>query len=593
MRGKPYSWYAFFILFPALLILLHCGNWVNLLRTQSRILGGIELELRKSAVLLINAIQDNDKSVNFDGMGSFLEDWSDAINAEIVLFDANGVVRYHTAGQDLPPVGQMNLPGLQTGQNVQTCFTYQYLKAINQEAAVFVSPFVPQDNGRWILMIYRSDQRIANPAFHPWAPLPFMIFLALVWAGGLSFILAWPVRKFLGRVHLWTRDISRNGLRSRLRSSSVAEYEAVALELNNMADILDQKLQTILQHLKELESVFSSMKESVLAIDNDGTILDINDAACRLLGVESAEYAEGRGVTEVFRKPDLLDFINASLEGRTPQEGEIFVFTPSGDNQILSAHATPLFDPNDHVIGILVVLHDVTRVKQLENMRRDFVGNVSHELRTPITSIKGFVETLLDGAIHDEANAERFLKIVMRHINRLSTIIEDLLALSRIEKSREDEIIELEHAAVRPVLRAAMEMCDPQAQEKNLHVHLHCEADLHARMKPHLVEQAIVNLTDNAVKYSEEGGNVWIEAIEKEGMVEISVRDEGIGIEEKHLTRIFERFYRVDKARSRALGGTGLGLAIVKHIALAHHGDIRVESTAGKGSCFTLSIPLA
>ncbi len=239
------------------------------------------------------------------------------------------------------------------------------------------------------------------------------------------------------------------------------------------------------------------------------------------------------------------------------------------------------------------MLHDVTRLRHLEEVRSDFVANVSHELRTPITSIKGFVETLLDGALEDRDNALRFLHIMLRQVNRLDAIISDLLALSRIEKGTDEQRIELTPEPVAAVLRAAVEMCEKKAADKCIPVELVCPDDLVGQINAALVEQAVINLLDNAIKYSESGATVQISAGREETDLVVRVQDHGCGIEARHLPRLFERFYRVDKARSRNLGGTGLGLAIVRHIALAHRGSVSVQSTVGAGSTFSLRLPLS
>jgi two-component system phosphate regulon sensor histidine kinase PhoR len=245
-----------------------------------------------------------------------------------------------------------------------------------------------------------------------------------------------------------------------------------------------------------------------------------------------------------------------------------------------------------NTVGALIVLNDVTRLRKLEQVRRDFVANVSHELKTPITSIKGYVETLLDGAFRNPEDAERFLKIVAKQANRLNAIIEDLLKLSRIEQGVERGEIVLEQTALKGLLTAAISACETQITAKSIHVSLSCPDDLVARINPPLLEQAVVNLIDNAAKYGNAGSAIEISAIRDSSTTSIIVRDHGVGIASEHLPRLFERFYRVDKARSRAEGGTGLGLAIAKHIVLAHGGTISVDSRVSQGSTFTINLPL-
>ena len=234
----------------------------------------------------------------------------------------------------------------------------------------------------------------------------------------------------------------------------------------------------------------------------------------------------------------------------------------------------------------------IERLRQLEEMRSEFVANVSHELKTPVTSIRGFAETLRDGAEADPKLAKQYLGIIAAQAARLSSIIEDLLQLSRIEQEmRGGSAIERAQCEIRPVVEAATGMLSAQAQEKGMRIELSCEDGLSSEINAHLVEQAVANLVDNAIKYSEEGTAVKVSARSEGGMVRIDVADEGPGIPPEHRTRIFERFYRIDKGRSRKLGGTGLGLAIVKHIAGLHGGGVSVESEVGRGSTFTISIP--
>ena len=278
------------------------------------------------------------------------------------------------------------------------------------------------------------------------------------------------------------------------------------------------------------------------------------------------------------------------LQEQKSVEEEFTLFT---DNErFLHVQGTTLRDANELLIGALVVLYDVTQIKRLENVRRDFVANVSHELKTPITSIKGYVETLLDGAMHEPEDAERFLRIVANQSDRLNAIIDDLLALSRVEQKAERAEIPLEMGAIQPVLRNAIEVSAAKATECGVQIDLSCDRQLQACINAPLLEQAVANLIHNACKHSPAGSTVWVDAQQQEETVVIRVRDKGCGIEAHHIPRLFERFYRVDKSRSRKLGGTGLGLAIVKHIMQAHQGQVWVESTPNQGSTFSICVPM-
>ena len=359
--------------------------------------------------------------------------------------------------------------------------------------------------------------------------------------------------------------------------------------MNQMAAQLDDRIRTVVRQSNEQDAVLASMIEGVLAIDNNERILRINQSAADLFNLEP-EAAVGRRIQEVVRKPDLQNFIAQSLKSQRRIEADI-TLDIHGNELFLQAHGTPLRDSAGQDIGALVVLNDMTRLQRLENIRRDFVANVSHELKTPITAIKGSVETLLGGAVEDEQNAQRFLEIIARQSDRLNAIIEDLLALSRIEQGEEQEGLVRTKTQLRSVFLNTLQACQLKAQEKQVVLEMDCPDDIEIMINAPLLEQALVNLIDNAIKYSSQNDRVLFTAEQTDASVVIKVRDWGSGISQEHLPRLFERFYRVDKARSRKLGGTGLGLAIVKHIVQSHNGHISVESSLGQGSTFTIQLP--
>ena len=243
------------------------------------------------------------------------------------------------------------------------------------------------------------------------------------------------------------------------------------------------------------------------------------------------------------------------------------------------------------VLAAVISLGLSKRIKQLEKVRQDFVANVSHELKTPITSIKGFVETLQEGALDEPEQAGRFLDIIGKHADRLNAIIDDLLALSRLEEDSEHRALSFEMTSLKPVLNEAVDLSRVDAEDKQIQIDLDCKENLQARVNPALLEQAVTNLISNAIKYSSEESRIEIKADHTENEIRIAVRDQGCGIDKKYQERIFERFYVIDKSRSRKLGGTGLGLAIVKHIAQVHDGRITVQSQPNSGSTFTLHLP--
>ncbi|MFW8600805.1 ATP-binding protein [Desulfobacterota bacterium M19] len=365
------------------------------------------------------------------------------------------------------------------------------------------------------------------------------------------------------------------------------EVAELADTINSMAMELYRRIDTVTKQKNELEAVFESMIEGVLVVDNRGRLVRVNDTALKIFNLP-LNYHPG-AITESIRNVDLSRFIREILSGGYVREQELVLYLADGE-RYFHLSGTPIRDGHNRT-GAMVVLNDVTRTKKLENIRREFVANVSHELKTPITSINGFVETLLDGALENMAEAKRFLEIIHRQAKRLDAIINDLLKLSRIEREDDMGAVELQRQDLLPVLNNCLEMCAVTAGEKGIKLILDGGAGITALINQSLMEQAITNLVVNAVKYSTEGGEVWIKSRRDERQIQIAVIDNGCGIAKEHLSRLFERFYRSDKARSRKLGGTGLGLAIVKHIVRAHGGEVKVESSPGHGSTFTIILP--
>jgi two-component system, OmpR family, phosphate regulon sensor histidine kinase PhoR len=374
----------------------------------------------------------------------------------------------------------------------------------------------------------------------------------------------------------------------RLGGGSSEEMSALAEAMNRMAEQLRERLVTITSQRNELEAVLYGMMEAVLVVDTDERIIRMNKAAEKLFQVD-ADAALGRTLQEAVRNADLQRFVERTLSGTGSEEGDLEV--PGEPDRFIQAHGSILNDVEGGCMGAVVVLNDVTRLKTLETIRKDFVANVSHELKTPVTSIKGFLETLMDGAIKEPKNAERFLDIMMKQTDRLSMIIEDLLSLSRIEQASEEGSILLEKSSPADVIETVKKACWERAKEKGIALVSECDSSIAVGMNPTLLEQALSNLVDNAVKYSDPQRTVKITCAGSDNEVVIRVEDQGRGIAKEHQARIFERFYRVDKARSRQVGGTGLGLAIVKHIVNAHGGVVTVESTPEQGSTFSIHLP--
>jgi two-component system, OmpR family, phosphate regulon sensor histidine kinase PhoR len=384
------------------------------------------------------------------------------------------------------------------------------------------------------------------------------------------------------------RQFAAGVLTHRLPLYDIHEFSTLADTMNQMAEQLQQRLEEITSQRNNTDAVLSSMREGVIATDMAQQVISINQAAAHMFGV-AVKSIHGRSVLEIIRNHEFQLLMNQSLSSGESLESDI-IYHHNGEH-IFNIQCTPLLDTLQKRMGGLLVISDVTQLRRLENMRRDFAASVSHEIKTPLTAIKGFVETLCRGDVDDREQTRRFLTIIDKHVNRLVTIIDDLMQLSRIERDDEIKQIGLECCRIEDVINTAIGLCAEKIDDKGIEVKFFCEPDLKGSFDATLLEQAAVNLLGNAIKYSPEKSAIQIEALTVDSEIQIRFKDQGMGIAKKHLPRLFERFYRVDQARSRKLGGTGLGLAIVKHIAQAHGGNVTVDSQLEKGSTFTLHFP--
>ena len=374
----------------------------------------------------------------------------------------------------------------------------------------------------------------------------------------------------------------------RAPSSRWVELAELAGSLNQMAERLQDRIATVTRQRNELETVLAGMVEGVVAFDAQGSLTRINKAAARLFELDEARDRD-RNLYEVIHDPDIQAMMALVLENGGAAVVEVEYGVDRG--RWLKVRGAPLTDATGIRIGAVLVAEDCTQSRRLDNMRRDFVANASHELKTPIAAIQGAVESLQDWALGDPGQARQFVDMAARQVDRLVNLAGDLLKLSSVEHDIESRQIVLETVDLMDLLRGVAESLRVPAAERRVELRVSCPDSLRVEANVSLLEQAVANLLDNAIKYSEPGRSVSVGAGVTADAVEISVRDQGCGIEPQHLDRLFERFYRVDPARSREAGGTGLGLSIVKHIALAHGGSVAVSSVPGEGSIFTIRLP--
>lgn len=432
-----------------------------------------------------------------------------------------------------------------------------------------------------------SDVREPLMALH-YQSITAGLLIALV-AGFISIFLSGRISRPLKVLREGSEAFGSGNFEQKLPSSSVTEIAVLADTMNQMAAQLNERISTITRQRDEQNSLLFCMMEAVIAIDLEKHVIRMNRSARDLFTVVDAEF-EGRNIEELIRNPDLHNITTETLGSESLVEGDVYL---ADSDRHLLAHGTVLHDAEGQKIGALIVLNDITKLWKLERMRKDFVANVSHELKTPITSIKGFAETILDGAIDNRDDLQRFLQIINKQAGRLQSIVEDLLSLSSIEHDAASNDIELHETNIQNIIDNAVQTCRARAANKNIKLKANADPSFRAHVNVQLLEQALTNLIENAIKYSDSETTVILNCREVEGEIIISVRDEGPGIAKEYQPRVFERFYRVDKSRSRRLGGTGLGLAIVKRVAIAHGGRAEVQSDLGRGSTFSIILPKA
>ena len=411
---------------------------------------------------------------------------------------------------------------------------------------------------------------------------------------GLSLLVARSVTRPLGDMVEAARRMARGEFREKIRTHSSDELADLAGVLNYMAAAIEETIQTLKDDRAKMAATLIAMQEGVLVLAPDGTVRLINPAMEGMVGRRDTEVL-GRTYLEVIRQPRLNEFITEVLKRMTASSTEIVFGT--GPERTFQVQASPLVQGTEQSPGLVLVFHDITDLRRLEQVRKDFVANVSHELRTPLTTIKGYIEALQDGGVDDREQRARFLETLRKQTDRLNLLITDLLLLAKIESGQVP--LKQEPVALAGLIDRTVGLLRSLIDQKQHRVVVKIPAELPPiRGDEERLGQVFSNLLDNAIKYTPEQGTITIsaelgKAAPPPAMIEVSVVDTGIGIPLQDLPRIFERFYRVDKARSRELGGTGLGLSIVKHLVEGHGGAVIVESLPGRGTKFLVRLPMA
>jgi two-component system, OmpR family, phosphate regulon sensor histidine kinase PhoR len=412
------------------------------------------------------------------------------------------------------------------------------------------------------------------------------VILAIILPLGIVLILASRFGERVQKLYTTAKDISKGEFDTVYLQESSDEIGKLSNEIINLGQQVKGNILRNKQEAQKIQAILTGMQEGVVSLDHVGRIVLVNHAAEKIFN-SSLEQVKNQYLSELCKFEELDNLVTRALEESLPGSTELII----NQKMIIRAHVSPIFGEINRPRGAVIVCYDVTELRRLEQVRTEFVGNVSHELRTPLTSIKGFAETLLDGAAEDPNLRNRFLKIIQSETLRLQRLVDDLLTLSRIENRRADQ--DGVHSKIQEAYEKIKPVIEPYAEAKGLSLEVKLDHDLPAvAIGIDLLSQVLLNFMENAVKYTTHG-KVWLHGHKAGKFIHLEFGDTGCGIPKEDLPRIFERFYRVDKARSREQGGSGLGLSIVKHIVEGSKGLIGVSSQLGSGTVFTCELPIA
>ncbi|MEM7260953.1 MAG: ATP-binding protein [Planctomycetota bacterium] len=452
----------------------------------------------------------------------------------------------------------------------------------------FVYVAIPVSRGRGFVRAALPLASIRQQLAELRMRIALVSLIAVVLAFGIGYELIRRTTRRIVHLTASVESMAQGNYRQKLSSGSTDEIGNLIRSFNLLAVELQRRVDALDGENRKLSTILSSMIEGVIAVDQEERVVHLNAAASEILEVETPSPI-GKPLWEITRQREVAEAVSHCLKAGRSDQGEASVFLQTRE-RILELRADPLTRTGGELIGAVLVFHDVTELRRLESMRREFVTNVSHELKTPITAARGLVETIVDDPEMPRSTQESFLQKMINQLERLSVLVSDLLTIARLESG--DQYGEAMSLDLRQPCRAAMRTVASLAEQKGVEIQFDLpEEPVPFRGDGEALQQAVTNLLDNAIKYSM-ADRVELGMLIEDREAVITVRDDGIGIGSDHLERLFERFYRVDKARSRELGGTGLGLSIVKHVCRVHDGDATVESAPGQGATFRLRFPL-
>ncbi|EJI9176506.1 PAS domain-containing protein [Listeria monocytogenes] len=578
---------SFFILFFVVMVIV--GVFSGELM-KSTYLNMKENQLEDDAKILLQTTNMENLDLDKDAatIQKSLDLLGEDIDARITVIDSKGDVVADTKKDPEKLDNHMNRPEvtdiLKKGESVG--ISIRESDSLGYSMLYVAVPVKHQGKTDGVLRISISLESVDAAVAKLWGNLALIFGIALVIIAAISVFIARKITRPVREIIEVSTDLANHKYDSRIHGKISGELQDLSISVNTLAESLETQMFEIKQNEQRLNAIVQNLVSGVMLINVDKQVIMTNRTMYQILGETEIT---GKPFYEVIKSFALSQLIEATFETKTIQQKEIILYFPR--EMILDASVSPILGENGEITGIILLLHDITQIRHLENVRSEFVTNVSHELKTPVTALKGFAETLLDGAMYDEVLLKKFLTIIKEESDRLHRLIMDILALSRIEQNPVAENVEL--VDVDEVIEQSARTIFEMATEKNIRVTIpeKTSASVMIETDRDKLQQIVINLLSNAINYTPVDGKVEVKLIEQEAEVIIEVTDNGIGIPAKDIDRVFERFYRVDKARSRHSGGTGLGLSIVKHLVENCGGRIEVESQEEVGSTFRVTLP--
>lgn len=580
MRKKITFSYVLLIIFLTMsftFIMTQSINNLMMLQLEERFISEAKI------VSLLFAEAKNDQS-DFDYQ-AFAKEIHQNINTRITIIGSDGTVLADTSENPANMNNHLNrvevLEALRTGD---VAVSSRFSNTVNADFLYVAAP-TPIGSETYIVRVSKRLTEIEALNDSILAVSVLMILSAAILTLIVSIYVSKRITRPIDALTKVANQISDGDFGKKIYIKANDQIGELASAFNKMSQSLDFSVNELKQRNSELEAILNSMINGIIAVDRNKNIIMINKFCFDILELPDDFVAENESMYKIIRNDEIAKMVESSmLEGCSLVKELSYVHL----DKILRIYVNPIFSSGQEILGSIVVIQDVSQIRKLEQMRSDFVSNVSHELKTPLTSIKGFVDTLKGGAINNTETALRFLDIIDIESDRLYRLINDILLLSEIESM--DRETEQTRVDIESVVNEVYDILDQKASDKGLVLEAHFEGDTQLMANRDRIKQMLINLVDNAIKYTEKG-KVEIKAVRMANTITIKVIDTGVGFSEVHKERLFERFYRVDKGRSRNQGGTGLGLSIVKHIVMLYKGRISVESTPGQGSTFEIVLP--